>query len=48
MNKRQKKKHFKKALRLSIISFELAEKYLQWKHLTYYEFNKVSIHANRR
>ena len=29
MNKRQKKKHIKKALRLSIISIELADKYLR-------------------
>ena len=29
MNKRQKKKHLKKALRLSIISIELADKYLR-------------------
>ena len=29
MNKRQKKKHLKKALRLSLISIELADKYLR-------------------
>ena len=29
MNKRQQKKHFKKALKLSIFSIELAEKYLK-------------------
>ena len=29
MNKRQQKKHLKKALRLSIISIELADKYLR-------------------
>lgn len=29
MNKRQKKKHIKKALRLSIVSLELADKYLR-------------------
>ena len=29
MNKRQKKKHLKKALTLSIISIELADKYLR-------------------
>lgn len=29
MNKRQRKKHIKKALRLAIISFELANKYLR-------------------
>lgn len=48
MNKRQKKKHFKYALKLAIFSFELAEKYLQWKHLTYYEFNTVSIYPTRK
>lgn len=29
MNKRQKKKHFKKANKLAIISIELAERYLK-------------------
>lgn len=29
MNQRQTKKHFKKALKFSIISIELAEKYLK-------------------
>ena len=33
MNKRQKKKHFKKAERLAIVSFELAERYLKRFHL---------------
>ena len=29
MNKRQKKKHYKKALKLAIINLELAERYLR-------------------
>ncbi len=29
MNKRQTKKHYKKACKLSLISWELAEKYLR-------------------
>ena len=40
MNKRQTKKHWKKAIKLSIISIDLAERYLKrynvkdrkWKH----------------
>jgi len=38
MNRRQKKKHLKKAIRLSIISIEMAERYLARYHLQFERF----------
>lgn len=43
MNKRQKKKHLKKAMRLAIISFEMADHYLNRYGLQNCRFNGIEV-----